>query len=690
MNLSRLSALSGVALLVLGSNVPAQLADLQPGRNFPTASIQFGSGRSENIDLGDVDNDGDYDVIVANGGDGSNQANEIYINNGGVQGGTEGTFSNATGARFSGVPNDRSRDIEFADFDADCDLDIYVSNRGTTTEGGQPSRAYINQGGMQFGAIGFYVEDTPTFWRTLVSIPGGDQVSGGNTGAWRDYSCDCDFGDLDLDGDIDLFHSSYGPNINGARDSRIFMNDGTGLFDEYWPWANAGADIKTHTLDMDLVDLDGDMDIDVFMSSRDSQARVYRNNLQADGTFPADAFTDITQSALIATGATVSGTSNYEMEFGDVDGDGDFDMYAKNYQNFTDKILRNNGDMTFTELDWIQGDPNVDENEVDFLDFDGDGDLDCFLANFSGVNALYASGLAQGLTGTQLYHRTGNGSYPNPEVPSSGNGGTTLDGECADMDGDGDTDILLANDGNQNNRYWQNTLGVPDTHAPTVNIMTVQGNKSDGSDTPIRAQLMDNTNYYVIGFYKVDLLYTVNGGTENRIKMFSQMAQQFQAIIPGGINGTISYRIVGADDNGNSFSTTPVVYTQTSAGPTLVENIDDGTPGIYGNPYLEVKGTFVAGSSISVNLCDASPSSLAVLFLSLTSAPLPFKGGLLHTIPIVAQLNLGTSAGGLNYFEVVWPAGLPIGTEVYYQYGVADVTSAFGATLSNAVVSTQP
>ena len=56
--------------------------DLQPGRNFPTVTNTFGTGRSENLDVGDVDHDGDYDVVVANGGDGSPQANVIYINDG--------------------------------------------------------------------------------------------------------------------------------------------------------------------------------------------------------------------------------------------------------------------------------------------------------------------------------------------------------------------------------------------------------------------------------------------------------------------------------------------------------------------------------------------------------------------------------------------------------------------------------
>ncbi|MFT7462845.1 MAG: hypothetical protein ACI9EF_001187 [Pseudohongiellaceae bacterium] len=231
------------------------------------------------------------------------------------------------------------------------------------------------------------------------------------------------------------------------------MNDGDGRFDECWPWVNVGADIKLHTLDIDLVDLDSDFDLDVFASIRNSQARVYRNNLQADGSFPSNAFSDITQTALLNTGATLSGTCNYEMEFGDVDGD--FDVYAKNYAGFQDRILRNNGNLTFDMFDWIQNDPNQDENECDFLDFDNDGDLDVFMANFSGTNNLFVSGLAQGMSGVDLYHRAGvaGGLYPHPETPTSGNGGTTLDGECADMDGDGDTDILLSNDGNQQNRY---------------------------------------------------------------------------------------------------------------------------------------------------------------------------------------------------------------------------------------------
>jgi hypothetical protein len=698
MRRSFLTAISGAALLVLCGDTFAQLTDLQNGRNFPTGQAAFGTGRSENVDLGDVDNDGDYDVIIGNGGDGSAQANRIYINNGGAQGGTPGTFSDQTGPRFSGVPTDTTRDIEFVDSDADCDLDIYVSNRGTTVNGGEVSRFYRNQGGAQNGAVGFYAEDTNNFWGSLTSVPGSQQVFGGNAGPWRDFSCDCDFGDLNLDGDIDLFHSTYGPNINGSHDSRIFLNDGTGVFNEHWPWINAGGDIRTHTLDIDLVDLDSDFDLDVFNSSRDSQARVYRNNLNAATmSWSGDAFTDITQSALIAQGATLSGSNNYEAEPGDVDGDGDFDIWMKNYNGNTDRILRNNGNLTFTQMNsWIKGDPVQDENEIDFLDFDSDGDLDAFAANFSGTNRLYTSGLAQGLNpGTQGYYHRNNtsssGSLANwPELPASGNGNITLDGEAADMDGDGDPDLMLANDGNAQNRYFQNSLGVPDTFAPTVHIMTNQGNKSDGSDTIIRAQLRDNAGYYVIDYYTIDLIYTVGGGLENRIKMTSSRGQQYQATIPGGINGAISYRVEGSDDHGNAFASNTVNYNQTASGTVLLQNVDDGTVGVKGKPYLELGGSFVGGTVVSTNLCDASPNSIAALFFSFASTPTPFKGGLLHTIPIDGQIDLNTDAGGQIYFLANWPAGLPTGVDIWYQYGIADATTAKGASLSNAVKNTLP
>jgi hypothetical protein len=696
-----LTVASSSVLLLLATTSSAQLTDIQPGRNFTDLnSAQFGTGRSENIDVGDVDNDGDLDVIVANGGDGTNQANRIYINQGGLQGGTVGTFSDGTASRFSGIPADRSRDIEFVDIDADGDLDIYVGNRGSTAEGGQVSRFYLNQGGFQAGTIGFYAEDTNNRWGALASVPLSQQVFGGNAGPWRDFSCDCDFADLDDDGDIDLFHSSYGPGFNGLGPSRVFLNDGTGVFDELFPWVNAGADIAAHSLDMDIMDFDADFDLDVVMSSRNSQARVFMNN-SVNG-IGGTLFDDITQHALIDNGAVLSGGANYECEPADVDGDGDFDVWMKNYNGVTDRLLRNNGftagqGFEFVQMNpWIKGDPTVDENEVDFLDYDSDGDLDTFVANFSGTNYLYQSGLAQGIDpiGVGLYHRngttTGGGIASWSELPVNSNGGTSLDGETGDMDNDGDQDILIANDGNQQNRYFENRFGVPDTHAPTFLNLTVQGDKAGGTDTVIHALINDNSAFYLTAYYDADLIYTVDGGGANTVDMFSMGGQMFRGVIPD-TNGVIAYHVEVTDRAGNTGVSGATIFTQGPPPPSAWTDIGFGHAGVSGIPTLVGTGTMVVGSPNAINLSNAAAGAVSVLFISTASTPSPFKGGTLATVPVFLTFTVTTSGSGTYAIPVPsWPAGLPSGFEIFLQYGIADGAASAGTALSNAIKGVQP
>jgi hypothetical protein len=687
---------AGVAVmgLSLSASGAAQLADLQPGRNFPTSVTTFGAGRSENVDVGDVDGDGDLDVIIANGGDGSNQPNRIFINQGGLQGSTLGTFVDETATRFLGVPDDRSRDIEFVDIDNDGDLDVHVSNRGSVFEDGQPCRFYTNGGGLQGGTIGVFVETTNDNYGALVDVPTIQQVLGGDVGPFRDFACDCDFADLDDDGDTDMFHSTYGPNINGTYPSRIFLNDGTGVFDELWPWADAAADVKTHTLDLDLVDFDGDFDIDIVMSSRDSQARIFMNNLVHP--LSGSAFQDITQTALIATNAVLIGNNNYECEIGDADGDGDFDIWMLNYNNNVDRILRNDGftpgvGFSFTQMNaWIKGDPSVDEQEGDFLDYDNDGDLDLFVANFSGTNLIYQSSLAQGLDPNVdgLIHRAGTGLAPALELPVSGNGGTSLDADCADMDNDGDPDIVLVNDANRQNRYYQNVLGVPDTHAPTFHGLTMQGDKATGTATVIHAQIRDNASYYVTNFYDTQLIYTVDGGAPTNVAMFAQGGMQFRGVIPD-LPGIIAYHVECTDLAGNTGVSSTEVFL--AGGGNAWSDLGSGLAGVTGIPSLVGSGSLLPGSSGALTLSNAAPSAAALLFVSFANTPTPFKGGTLLTVPVFLSVGVTTNIGGGFVLPwASWPAGLSPGTSIYFQYGIADAAAPVGVSLSNAAKGVTP
>jgi len=206
---------SGLALVGLLAFSTAAEAQFQNNTSDIPSSGSANNSRSENIDFGDIDLDGDWDAVWADGGDADQDQNRIWINQGNLQGGTTGVFVDDTAARAPAV-NDQSRDIEFADIDNDGDLDIYVSNTSAIVT--QSNRWWINRGGIQAATIGFYTDDTSARWVGLSdldsSVPTGAVLG---TGGFKDWSCDCDFGDLDNDGDLDLVHSSYGGVASSSR-----------------------------------------------------------------------------------------------------------------------------------------------------------------------------------------------------------------------------------------------------------------------------------------------------------------------------------------------------------------------------------------------------------------------------------------------------------------------------------------
>ena len=161
--------LTGAAALLLVPTVLAQ--DLQPGRNFPNSgnTTPFGTGRSENLDVGDIDNDGDFDVLIANGGDGAAQLNRIYINAGGAQLGSPGTFSDGTGTRLAGQTSDTSRDGEFADMvhegaDAPVQLVGAALPFGPPVTISPPSKSLISVFGLDIDNSGRHGTTSSVSW----------------------------------------------------------------------------------------------------------------------------------------------------------------------------------------------------------------------------------------------------------------------------------------------------------------------------------------------------------------------------------------------------------------------------------------------------------------------------------------------------------------------------------------------
>ncbi len=657
-----------VGLALLGGTAQAQFVN-------NTADIPSGSpnnaSRSENVDFGDVDLDGDWDAIFADGGDAAQDQNRIWINRG--PGANLGRFQDETNARFPSV-NDQSRDVEFVDFDNDGDLDIYSSNTAAIVA--QGNRWWHNTG----VGSGNYTDETGARWVNLNgpnSSIASSQILG--NGTFIDFSCDCDFGDIDNDGDMDLFHSSYGGVFGGQVPSRIFLNDGNGFFEEFNPsgfklpgqtianghpglWcegnqsANTGntsgsfCDIASSALDIDLGDIDGDFDLDVLHGARQERPRMFQNRLEENGGVLG--FRDITNASFPSGWST--GDGHYEQEMGDLDGDGDLDIHGLNWLagfGFNDCTLRNNGNGTFSSLTTLAG-SSADDNEGDFFDYDNDGDLDLFVANFSGQDKLYRN------------NNNGGAGFSFTQVGFPSSSQTALDADACDVDGDGDYDLFVSNDFNAANRYFENTTSANDIHAPYMpNVEDAPDRVASAPPTVVRVQVYDNAPYYITWYNPTTLTYTVDGGGPTTVPAMSSGGQIFRAEIPGSVVGFVQYFFTSEDEYGNSANSATRSYTSTGGGGNSGASSCDCTGGNSpcGNTGGADRGCPNSGSAQGAMLQGFGHASISLdsFSLGVTDAA-PNKPGLIlsgtaslgpngvNTVPDNAGLLCvaGTSARG--------------------------------------------
>ncbi len=96
-----------------------------------------------------------------------------------------------------------------------------------------------------------------------------------------------------------------------------------------------------------------------------------------------------------------------------------------------------------------------------------------------------------------------------------------------------------------------------------------------------------------------------------------------------------------------------------------------------------------AATPASIGLSNAAPSKPAALFISLASTPVPFKGGVLQTVPLLLSLNVFTDAAGSFLLPFTCPS-LPSGLQIWFQFAIKDPAAINGTSLSNAVKAKVP
>lgn len=377
------------------------LSAAQPGPSWRDASAGLppreAPGHSMAAQAADIDRDGDLDLVVAM----EFRANRLLLNDG------RGTFSDAS-TRLPRTARD-SEEAAVADFDGDGDADIAIANEDDIRP-----ELYLQSAGGHFvradGRLPLRVKanavvaldadadgDTDLFF-------GGNQVSvlalndgrGSFADASRDWlpdtsaaTQDVAVGDVDRDGDPDLL-------LGNEDRNQLYLNDRPGRrFVLAPPGRLQRPAAPEETRDADLVDLDGDGDLDiVFANVRlgNPAAMPGLRVLLNDGagsfaTAPAPWQPDLPRGALSvaavpkADGAppdlVVTGLPSGLSGAG-IDG--------------VSVVLRNSGRGLTPDPDALPSLPGTVGMDVLAADFDADGRPDLFVSGRAGPDQLLLSG----------------------------------------------------------------------------------------------------------------------------------------------------------------------------------------------------------------------------------------------------------------------------------------------------------
>jgi len=131
-------------------------------------------------------------------------------------------------------------------------------------------------------------------------------------------------------------------------------------------------------------------------------------------------------------------------------------------------------------------------------------------------------------------------------------------------------------------------------------------------------------------------------------------------------------------------------YPVAPCAPGSWDDLGGSTPGVAGAPRLVGSGPLQPGWPAALDLLSAPPSALLLAWLSFAPTPQPALGGTLHVLPFANQFLFAADAGGSFHVSTTWPAGVPSGTSVWFQFVVQDASVRHGLTLSNALRATAP
>ena len=310
-----------VLLVVILAAVAYAVIPLVTTPSWTSTDSDYGTGGA----FGDITGDGRIDLAVGNGNDMENDPNRVYVNRSGTLETTASWSSSGTG-QFSHV--------SLGDMNNDGHLDLAVMFLGMGSTNG-PARIYRNTG------------------NTLETSPGWLSADSYN-------SFDCDFGDVDLDGDLDLAVAAGDAYTPVRSPARIYRNN-NGVFETTPYWTSIDS---TPGDGIRWADLNNDGYLDLVYGQR-RRILTFMNGPSGVSRTPRQTITTGVGWVL-------------RVAVGDVNRDGYLDVAAASNGQIGDpasfKVFFNRGGTLETTASWT-GNSGTDSQHscVGFGDVNGDG-----------------------------------------------------------------------------------------------------------------------------------------------------------------------------------------------------------------------------------------------------------------------------------------------------------------------------
>ena len=422
------------------------------------------------VHAADMDGDGDLDVLSASYGD---DKIAWYENQG------AGVFSRE---RIISTQADGARSVYAADLDGDGDMDVLSASKWDrkvawyeNVQGDFSEQRVLS---TEFEAWSVYADDLDGDGdMDVLSAPHASWYEnlGGNVFSERQSIATSKFEsdrfistvDMDKDGDMDVFSISY--NYNNIY---WYENDGSGNFSGHFNWINIYSGIMT----THPSDIDGDGDLDIIVNAPNEDLIVWKENL---GNEMFDSTRDVdqrfSQEHIIYTGRRGSNYAGCDFIFaGDVDGDDDVDVVCSSDRSDILWLEKVNNENLWMEhvIDRIN---THGATPLYVADLDGDSDLDFLSTSGSNDNNI-------------VWHENlGTGKFSDPHFISE-DSRSIWHLYAADLDGDGDLDLLSAS-ARADKIAWYENLGA-----------------GEFSDQRILSENADQAQYvYATYVYAVDL-----------------------------------------------------------------------------------------------------------------------------------------------------------------------------------------